>query len=175
MTKIEYFSSFILPCVIFLAGIIFLFPKKDYFSSFIYGAKEGIKSGWSLLPTMCALTVSISIFSASGLSDFLSKILNPVSDFLHIPSEIFPFILTKPLSGGASVVTYEGIIDTYGADSFVALCASVIMASSDTIFYVLSVYFSESRIKKTYYALPCAVFVFLFCVIFSCILCDLFF
>ncbi|MBQ8163139.1 MAG: hypothetical protein IJZ93_02060 [Clostridia bacterium] len=175
MEKIKVFSSFVLPCIIFLIGVIFLFGKKDYFSSFIKGARDGISSSLSLLPTMCALTVSISIFSASGISDFLVKILDPVCDFLKIPAAIFPFVLTKPLSGGASMATYENLLENYGADSFIALCASVIMASSDTVFYVLSVYFSESKIKKTRYALPCALFVFLFCVILSSILCNLFF
>jgi spore maturation protein B len=73
------------------------------------------------------------------------------------------------------MASYEALLTTYGADSFIGLCASIIMASSDTIFYVICVYFSTSKIKKTRYLVPVAIFVFLFCVIFSSLLTRIFF
>ena len=94
---------------------------------------------------------------------------------LHVPSEIFPLIITRPISGSASLATFEDILQKCGADSYEALCASLIMASSDTVIYVISVYFSTSSIKKTSYALPCALFISTISVFLSCILVKIFF
>ena len=175
MQKIEYFSSLIIPCILLITALIILFGKRDYFSSFLSGAKDGAISACRLLPTLCALVVGVSAFSASGASDFLSDFLSPVCDFLHIPSGIFPLILTRPLSGGASIATFEEILSKYGADSFEALCASLIMACSDTVIYVISVYFSTSTIKRTRYALPCALFVSAVSIFICCIAARIFF
>ncbi len=175
MEIFEKASAYVIPVLLLCVSLIVLFGKKDYFSSFLDGAKEGAKSSLGLLPTMCALIVGVSMLSASGASSFLASLLSPVLEFLGIPSEIFTLILTRPLSGSASIATFTDILNTLGPDSFGALCASVILASSDTVVYVICVYFSGSGIKKTRYALPVALFVSLFCVFLSCILCRVFF
>ncbi len=175
MEILEKISSFVLPCVVLFIGLILLFGKGDFFSHFLDGARDGMKSAIRLLPSMCALVVGVSMFTASGAADFLAKLLAPVLDFIGIPSDIFPLVITRPLSGAASIATYEDIIAKTGADSFSSLCASVIMASSDTVFYVLCVYFSSSGVKKTRYALPVALFISAFAVVFSCVLCRIFF
>lgn len=175
MEKINLVSSFIIPCIILFISVLILISKKDYFSSFILGAKDGMINACKLLPTLCALIVSVSIFSASGASDFLSKICSPIFDFLHIPTPLLPLIITRPLSGGASLATFEQILSKCGVDSYEALCASLIMASSDTAIYVISVYFSTSKIKKTRHALPCALIVSLVSVFLSCAIAKIFF
>ena len=175
METVEKISSFVLPCVVLFIGLILLFGKGDYFSHFLDGARDGMRSAVKLLPSMCALVVGVSMFTASGAADFLAKYLSPVLDFIGVPSDIFPLVITRPLSGAASIATFEDIIAKTGADSFQSLCASVITASSDTVFYVLCVYFSSSGVKKTRYALPVALFISAFAVIFSCVLCRIFF
>lgn len=175
MEKIEKLSSFIIPTIILIASIAIITSKKDRFSAFLSGAKDGALSACKLLPTLCALVVAVSMFTACGLSDFLSGLLSPVFELLHIPTGIFSLIITRPLSGGASIAIFEDILNKFGADSYEGLCASLIMASSDTVIYVISVYFSNSDIKKTRYALPCALFVSSFCVVLSCILASIFF
>ncbi len=169
MEIIEKISYFVLPCVVIFVGFIIFFGKRDYFSSFSSGAWNGAKASVKLLPTMCALIVGVSMFTASGASDFFTKLLSPVFDFIGVPSEIFSLILTRPISGSASLATFKEILDACGADSFAGLCASVIMASSDTVIYIICVYFSTSNIKKTRHAMPIALFVSFFCVILSCI------
>ena len=175
MEKINLFSSFIIPFIILLVSFLILFGKGDYFSSFLRGAKEGAISACKLLPSLCALVVGVSIFTASGACDFLAEILSPVCSFLHIPSEIFPLIITRPLSGGASIATFEDILSKCGPDSYEGICASLIMASSDTAVYVISVYFSSTGIKKSAYALPCALFASTVCIFISCAIARLFF
>lgn len=175
MEIIKAISSYIIPTVLVVASLIILFSKKDYFSAFLDGALGGAKSAVSLLPTMCALIVGVSMLSASGITDYLARLLKPVFNLVGIPSEIITLILTRPISGSASLATFTEIIKTYGADSMAGLCASVIMASSDTVIYVISVYFSTSKIRKTRHALPIALFVSIFCVFLSCIVCNLIF
>ena len=175
MEKIEIISSLAMPLIVFLVALIILFGKKDYFSSFISGAKDGCKSAISLLPTMCALIVAVSMFTASGACDFIAELLSPIFDKIGLPADIFPLILTRPISGSASMATFEEIMSKTGPDSFASLCASVIMASSDTVVYVICVYFSTVSVKKTKYAFPIAFIVSIFAIFFSTILCRIFF
>ncbi len=175
MQKIEIFSSYIIPIIVLGASLLILLSKKDYFSSFLKGAKDGATSAIRLLPTLCALIVGVSLFNASGACELICKALSPVCEFLHIPTDIFPLILTRPLSGGASIATYEDILIRCGVDSYESICASIIMASSDTVVYVISVYFSSVGIKKTRYALPLALFVSFICVFLSCAIASFFF
>ena len=159
MANLQYFSSLILPIIILIFGLILLLSKKDIQKAFYSGAKEGIRSSFDLMPNLCLLIVGTSMLSNSGAIDIISKILDPVFEFLKIPSEILPLIITRPLSSGASIAAYEDIVSRFGVDSFAALCGAVTMASSDTVIYVISMYFSSTSVQKTKYTVPCAVFI----------------
>ncbi len=174
MNVLNYISSLILPLVISLFAFILLSRKKDYTSVFLKGAEDGIRASFSILPSLCLLIVGVSMFTASGATDILSKLLYPLFDFLKIPVDLLPLIITRPLSSGASIAIYEELIQRCGIDSFEALCGSVIMASTDTAFYVVGVYFSTTRLK-TRYAIPCALLTTVFCIFISCTICRLFF
>ncbi|MBQ9703957.1 MAG: spore maturation protein [Clostridia bacterium] len=147
-----------------------LVSKRNLIDDFFIGAKEGIKSTVNLIPNLCLLTVAISMLSSSGALDIISKILYPVFDFLKIPKDILPLIITRPLSFGASVAAYENLIERCGIDSIETICASIIMASSDTTLYVISVYFSATSIKKTRYTIPIALTVSILSIFLSCLL-----
>ena len=82
---------------------------------------------------------------------------------------------SRPFSGSASLAVFKDLMASLGADSFPAMCAAVIMGSSDTAVYVLTVYFSSIGIRRTRYALPCALAVMAFCITFSCLICRLLF
>ena len=167
MEIVKKISLFVLPCVVILLAFIILFGKKNYFASFLRGAKSGITSSFNVLPTMCALIVSISMFLSSGVEPVITEALLPVLGFLGIPAEIFPLILLRPFSGSASLATFEGILEKYGADSLAGLSASIIMASSDTVIYVICIYFSTVKIRKTRHALPISLLVTAFCILLS--------
>ena len=172
---IEYISSLAIPLILVLVGCLMLFGKTPYFDSFVEGAREGLKSALSLLPTLVALMAGVGMLRASGFTEVLSAAISPITDKVGIPSELLPLLLVRPFSGSASTATFSALLDEYGADSFISLCASVIMGSSDTLVYVISVYFSSVGIKKSRYAIPCAIVVMVFCVVFSCIVCRLWF
>ena len=175
MASIQCISTLVLPFVILAFALIILTSKKEPISAFYAGAKQGLRSSFELLPSLCLLIIGINMLTASGAIEIISNILNPVFDFLKIPVELVPLIITKPLSFGASIAAYEDLISRCGIDSFEVICASIIMASSDTIFYVTGVYFSQTKAKKTRYLIPCAAILFIFSIFFSSIISRLFF
>ena len=174
MNSVSYISSFALPVIITVFSLILLKTKNGH-DAFFKGAMDGIKSSFSIMPSICLLVIGIRMLTASGALDILSKILDPVFVFLKIPVGLLPLVLTRPLSSAASVAAYEDIISKFGIDSFEALCGAVIMGSTDTAIYVISVYFSTVKIRKTRHALPCALIVSVFSVFLACAVCRLFF
>ena len=172
---IERISALAIPAVICIAALFMLFGKKDYFSLFTAGAKDGLRTAVTILPTLIALMIAINMLGASGILDKISSALSPAAERVGVPPEILPLLVTRPVSGGASTAAYSSLLQRYGADSFPALCASVIMGSTDTMLYVICLYFSSVGIRKTRYAIPTAVAVMLFSVFFSCFICRLWF
>ena len=169
----EAIAAYAMPAVVALAGSFMLFGKKDYFRAFTEGATEGLQTAIRLLPTLVALMVAISMLNASGAVSLLSELLSPAAERIGVPSELLPLLITRPLSGSASTAAFSALLDQVGADSFTGLCASVIFGSSDTVVYVISVYFSSVGIRRTRWSFPCAFAIMLFCIFFSCFLCRL--
>ena len=168
-------SDYIIPLCMVAVGLCMLLSKKDMFSEFTVGAGSGIQTAIKLLPTLVALMCAISMFNASGAALFLADVLSPLCEKVGIPSEIVPFIVVRPLSGGASTAMLSDIYAKYGADSLIGRCVSLISGSSDTLLYVISVYFGAVGVKKTRGTLPIAVIIMVFCVFFSLFLTKIFF
>ena len=171
----EYISSLAVPLILCFVSALMIFGKTPYFDSFIEGARDGLKSAVGLLPTLGALMAAVGMLRASGLEDVLASATSPICEKIGIPAELLPLLVIRPFSGSASYAAYSSLLGKWGADSFVSLCASVILGSSDTMVYVISVYFSSVGIKRSRYAFPCAAAVMIFCIIFSCIVCRLWF
>ena len=172
---IDIISALPMPLILGAVGIILLFGKKDRFDSFLAGARQGLQTSIGLLPTLCALIVGVSMLNASGAVELLSYLLSPIVNAIGIPADILPLLLTRPFSGSASTASFVELLEHVGADSLPGLCASVIFATSDTMVYIISVYFSSVGIKKSSAALPIATAVMLFCIFFSCFLCRMWF
>ncbi len=171
----EYLSSLIIPIIICLVGLLTLFGKTPYFESFMEGAADGLRSAIKLLPTLVALVVAVNMLRASGAADAVAEFIRPAAEKVGVPSELLPLLIIRPFSGSASTAAFSELLESCGADSFASLCASVIMGSSDTMVYIISVYFSSVGIKKSRYAIPCAALVMLFCIFFSCLICRVWF
>lgn len=166
-------SAWMIPALLCLVGWLMLMGKRPYFDAFLAGAREGLGTAARLCPTLTALLVAIGMLQASGAIEVIGGWIAPVFDALGVPGELLPLLLTRPFSGSAATATYASLLESSGPDSFAALCASVIMGSSDTAIYVVSLYFSSVGVKKSRYALPVALFLMLFCTFFSCLLCRL--
>lgn len=176
MNIIDNISSLIIPVVILAFALLLFRDKNEYFNSFLEGAMQGLKTTVNLIPTMVLLLVALSMLSASGATAALTKLLAPIGEKIGVPSEILPLLLTRPVSGSAANAAYTKLLGETGADSFPSFAASVIMGSSDTLIYVISVYFSGAvGVKNTRHAFPVALCVMLFCIFFSCFIARLFY
>lgn len=173
---IDSISSFVIPAILLVFSLFLFRDKNDYFQAFLEGARDGLKTTVSLVPTMVLLLTALSMLSASGATDSIARLLAPAGSAVGVPSEIIPLLITRPVSGSAANAAFSKLLETYGADSFPAFAASVIMGSSDTLIYVISVYFSGAKsVRHTRHAFPAAMVVMLFCIFFSCFIARLFY
>ena len=140
--------------------ILALRNKINGYEAFIEGAKEGFSIAVKIIPYLVAMLVIIGVFRASGILDILINVIRNIVDFTGLDSSFvgaLPTAFMKPLSGsGARAMMIESM-QTYGADSFIAFCSSVIQGSTETTFYVLTVYFGAINISKIRYALKYAL------------------
>ncbi len=150
-------SVFAVPVAI--AGIIVfgLLKNVNVYSAFLEGAKEGLKIGVGIIPPILGLLAALGMFRASGALELIISAIHPITDFLKIPSEIVPFALMRPVSGGASLAMATDIFQNYGTDSLSGRAVSVMMGSTETTFYTLAVYFGATKASDTRHTLKCAL------------------
>lgn len=151
-------SVLMIPFVVFIIVFYGAYKKIDVYNSFITGSKESFDMIMHLFPTMLAMVFAVNIFIKSGLLQDITKFINPFLHILNIPSEIIPMALIRPISGSSSLAILNNILENYGPDSFVGRLASVMQGSTDTTFYVLTLYFGSIGIKKIKYALWAGLF-----------------
>ncbi|MBE5741025.1 MAG: spore maturation protein [Clostridiales bacterium] len=161
----------IIPMLIAFVMIYALIKGVDAYNGFVKGAKGALPLMASLLPYMIAMFVAVELFRNSGLSTYLCRFLAPVFEFIGVPAELCELTLIRPFSSNAGYVVLRGIFDTYGVDSYIGKCASVIMGSSDTIFYVSSIYFASTKVKKTLLTIPIALLCNVACCVLACFCC----
>ncbi len=151
------FNHYIIP-VIMCAIVIYSAVKGiNVFDTFLSGAKEGFSSGISILPALVALMTAVGMFKASGALDVLTYGLKPLASLLHLPSEVIPLALLRPISGSGALAIFQDIITTYGPDTFIGRVASVMQGSTETTFYTIAVYYGATKINKTRHTLPAAL------------------
>lgn len=163
--------KYIVPVIIILTLIFAVIKKASVYDSFIIGIRESLSLIVSLLPYLASVFMLIEIFRVSGLSQKLSDILAIPLSWLGIPKELCELLILRPLSGSGSLAIVENIFTEYGVDSYISRCASVIMASNDTILYIAAVYLSTSKDKRAGAAIPISVIASLFGAISACLLC----
>ena len=160
-----------IPVLICFLLVYALIKGVDAYSGFVKGAKGALPLMATLLPFMIAMFVAVELFRNCGLSGYLCKFLSPLFHFIGVPTEVCELVLIRPFSSNAGYVLLRDIFARYGVDSYVGKCASVIMGSSDTIFYISSIYFSCTRVKKTGLAIPIALVCNVACCIIACFCC----
>lgn len=147
----------IVPSLIALILIVSAVKRKNTYENFIIGAEEGMKIAAGIFPPLVGILSAAYMLRASGAIDMLINFIAPVTDFLHIPKEVMPLAMLRPVSGSGSLGILSELLNTYGADSKIGRTASVIMGSTETTFYCLCVYLANTRAKYTHRVIPCAV------------------
>lgn len=161
----------IIPVLIAFIMMFALIKGVDAYSSFVKGAKGALPLMAGLLPYIIAMFVAVELFRNSGLSGYLCNLLSPLFKLIGVPPEVCELTLIRPFSSNAGYVLLRNIYSTYGVDSYIGKCASVIMGSSDTIFYVSSIYFASTSVKKTLLTIPIALLCNVACCILACFCC----
>lgn len=150
-------SDFVLPLTISLILFCGLYRGVSIFDTFTKGAKNGLTTCFSILPSIIGLVTAVSMLRASGAIDLICHGLSFITMKIGFPSEVLPLALLRPVSGGASVAILSDILHTYGPDSFPGRVASVISGATETTFYTLTVYFASTHAKDSRYTLKSAL------------------
>ena len=150
---INTLGAWVLPLMVVAIVLFGLFKKIKVFDCFIQGAKSGALTVYELIPTLTGLVVAITMLKESGAMLLAAKLFSPLAAFLNIPEEIIPMSLISPISGGGSLSFFESILKEKGPDSFLGRVGSVLMGSTDTTLYAVTVYYGAVLIKKTRHTL----------------------
>ena len=165
-------SIYILPVLIIILLIFSRIKKVNSYDCFVQGAKSSFDLVLSIFPFLVAILLAVAVFKASGLSNLCVQIVSPVFNLLGIPTEICELVLLRPFTGSGSLAILQDILTQYGPDSYISRCACCILGSSETVFYVATVYFSKTSVKKLGFAIPIALFASLVSAVISCLICK---
>lgn len=149
--------DYVVPLLILLAALAALRKKENAYDLLLQGGAEGLRLLLCIAPALVLLLTAVSMLRASGAIDLLSALLAPVFTFFGIPPETAMLVLIRPLSGSAALAVGAELMASHGPDSPVGLTAAVMLGSTETTFYTISVYFGAAGIQKTRYTVPAAL------------------
>lgn len=151
-------TDYIVPVLLFLAAALALRKQENAYALLLEGAADGLKLLAAILPALIALLTAVHMLRASGAVSILSRISAPVFSFFGIPPETAVLVLIRPISGSAALAVGAELMARYGVDSQIGRTAAIMLGSTETTFYTISVYFGAAGIKKTRYTIPSALF-----------------
>ncbi|HBD63396.1 MAG TPA: spore maturation protein [Clostridiales bacterium] len=166
-------SDLILPAII--GGILFygMVKNVDIYAVFVEGAAEGAKTALKIFPYILAVIFAINLFVQSGAEKFIVSLLMPITSIVGFPPELLSLAIVKPLSGGGSLGVFQTILQNYGPDSYIGRSASILMGSSETIFYTVAVYFGAVGIKNIRHTVKVGLLVYGLSIFISLAVCSL--
>ena len=147
-------SYFIIPLILVGIPLYGLFKRVPVYEEFVTGAKEGFSVAVRIIPYLVAILFAIGMFRWSGAMQYVMDAMRPILGPVHIPPEILPMAITRPLSGGGSLAVLADMIKAHGVDAPVVKMGGVMYGACETTFYVIAVYFGAVGIKKTRHAVP---------------------
>ena len=151
-------TDYIVPLLLLVTALLALRKQENAYELLLSGAADGLKLLLTLVPTLVLLLTVVTMLRASGAIDLLSRWFAPVFRFFGIPPETAILVLIRPISGSAALAVGAELMAEYGVDSLVGRTVAVMLGSTETTFYTVSVYFGAAGIKKTRYAIPAALF-----------------
>lgn len=157
MNLILYLSEAIIPVLVLLIVGNGLMHRQHVYEDFLEGAKSGIRTAIEIMPTLVGLMAAVGILRASGFLDCLSGWLGKLLSATGFPTELIPVAVVKMFSSSAATGLLLDIYKTHGTDSLLGRAASIMLSSTETIFYTMSVYFMSVKVKKTRYTLAGAL------------------
>lgn len=151
-----FISNMIIPFMFVVIIVVGYSKKVDLYEEFKLGAVDGMKTTVSIMPTILGLMVAVGILRASGFLDLLSSVVGVFVDGFF-PVEAVPLTFMRLVSSSASTGLLLDLYENYGTDSYIGTFVSIMMSSTETVFYTMSVYFMSVKITKTRYTLAGAL------------------
>ena len=151
-------TDYLVPLLLFVTMALALGKGENAYGHMLRGAGEGLKLLVTILPSLILLLTGVHMLRASGAVELLSRWAAPVFSLFGIPPETAMLVLVRPLSGSAALAVGADLMARYGVDSAIGRTAAVMLGSTETTFYTISVYFGAAGIRKTRYTLPAALF-----------------
>ena len=150
--------EYLVPLLILVVSLLALHKQENTYELLLDGGMDGLKLVTHILPALVFLLTAVHMLKASGAIELLSDFLSPVFSLLGIPPETALLVLIRPISGSAALAVGADLMARYGVDSVVGRTVAVMLGSTETTFYTISVYFGAAGIRKTRYAVPAALF-----------------
>ena len=149
--------DYLVPLILLLTALLALRKQENCYDILLSGAAEGLALLKTILPSLILLLTAVSMFRASGGAEVLSRVLEPVLSLFGIPPECAMLVLVRPISGSAALAVGTDLMREYGPDSLIGRTAAIMLGSTETTFYAVSVYFGAAGIQKTRYTIPAAL------------------
>ncbi|MEY7999389.1 spore maturation protein [Clostridium sp. Mt-5] len=153
----DYIIKAIIPIIIFTIITYGVFKKVKVYECFVEGAKEGIGICIRIFPYLLAMIIAVGVFRESKALDYFISLIKPIVKIIGLPPEVVPLVLIKPLSGSGALGIFAETLNKFGPDNYIGRVSSIIMGSTETIFYTLTVYFGAVGIKKIRHTLWAAI------------------
>ena len=157
MRILEFLSDMIIPGFLFYIISWGLLAGRDVYNDFLDGSKDGLKTVAGICPALVGLMTGVGILRGSGFLNFAGNLLGKLTSGIGIPSEILPLTIVRMFSSSAATGLLLDIFKQYGTDSRAGFMGAVILSSTESLFYCMSVYFAAAKVEKTRYTLPGAL------------------
>ena len=151
-------TDYIVPLILLFVSLLALYRRENAYDILLQGASEGLSLIKSILPALILLLTAVHMLRASGAVEALGRMAAPAFGLFGIPPETAILVLIRPISGSAALAVGAELMARHGVDSQVGRTVAVMLGSTETTFYTISVYFGAAGIQKTRYTLPAALF-----------------
>ena len=149
--------DYIVPLLILVVCCIALRRKENAYDLLLEGGRDGLKLLVSIVPSLVLLLTAVTMLRQSGAVELLSSLFAPAFRCFGIPPETAILVLIRPISGSAALAVGTELMATHGVDSLIGRTVAVMLGSTETTFYTISVYFGAAGIKKTRYTVLAAL------------------
>lgn len=154
---VNQLAAYVVPCLLSAIGVYALYKRVDVMPTFLEGARTGLRTAYSIFPTLVGLLTAVYMLRASGFIDLAGRALAPVLTFLGIPEECAALVMLKPISGSGGLALGSEIMKQAGVDSYAGRVAAVMLGASETSLYTISLYSGHLGLRDTRYAVPVAL------------------
>ena len=150
-------TDYIVPALLLVICSVALKKGENAYDLLLTGAAGGLRLLVTIVPALVLLLTAVTMLRASVALELLEQFLAPLFSLFGIPTETALLVLVRPISGSAALAVGAELMAEYGVNSQIGRTVAVMLGSTETTFYTVSVYFGAAGIQKTRYTLPAAL------------------